>query len=123
MDLLAMRRTSSVLFAITAVGGAVMAVIRSGGQPHPPSWLAMVHGLLAGAGADAACVRPFRSGVPAFAGLALLLFVVAALGGVVLKLGYHLEEMALPLWLVVVHAAVAVAAFVLPALSAWGGKA
>ena len=47
MELLTMLRTSSVLLAITAVGGVVMAAIRFSGKPSPPSWLAMVHGLLA----------------------------------------------------------------------------
>ena len=117
-----MLRTSSVLFAITALGGVLMAAIRFSGKPHPPSWLAMVHGLLAGAGLTLLAYAYFAATVPAFAALALLLFVVAALGGVVLNLGYHLKDMPLPIWLVVVHAVVAVVAFLLLALAAWGGK-
>jgi len=122
MDPLTMLRTSSVLFAITALGGVVMAVIRFSGKPHPPSWLAMVHGLLAGAGLTLLAYAYFAASVPTFAALALLLFVIAALGGVALNLGYHLKDMALPIWLVVVHAAVAVVAFLLLVLAAWGGR-
>jgi len=122
MDPLSMLRTSSVLFAITAVGGVVMAVIRFGGKPHPPSWIAMVHGLLAGAGLTLLAYAYFAATVPVFAALALLLFVVAALGGVILNLGYHLKDMPLPIWLVVVHAAVGVVAFVLLVFGAWGAR-
>ena len=116
-----MLRTSAVLFATTAVGGLAMAVVRFGGK-NPPSWLAMLHGLLAAAGLTLLAYAWFTASVPAFAALALLLFVVAALGGVVLNLGYHLEQVPLPIWLVVVHAAIAVVAFVLLALAAWGGR-
>lgn len=122
MDPSLMLRTSSILFAVTAVGGLVMAVIRFGGKPHPPSWLAMVHGLLAGAGLTLLAYAYFAASIPAFAAWALFLFVVAALGGVALNLGYHLKEMPLPIWLVVIHAAVAVVAFLLLALVAWGGR-
>jgi len=122
MDPLSMLRTSSVLFAITAVGGVVMAVIRFGGKPHPPSWIAMVHGLLEGAGLTLLAYAYFAATVPVFAALALLLFVVAALGGVILNLGYHLKDMPLPIWLVVVHAAVGVVAFVLLVFGAWGAR-
>ena len=117
-----MLRTSAVLFAITAVGGLAMAVIRFGGKPNPPSWLAMLHGLLAAAGLTLLAYAYFTATVPAFAALALLLFVVAALGGVVLNLAYHLKALPLPIWLVVVHAAIAVVAFLLLALAAWGGR-
>jgi hypothetical protein len=122
MDPSLMLRTSAVLFAITAVGGLVMAAIRFGGKPAPPSWLAMLHGLLAGAGLTLLAYAYFTATVPAFAALALLLFVIAALGGVVLNLGYHLKAAPLPIWLVLVHAAIAVVGFILLALAAWGGK-
>jgi len=63
---------------------------------------------------------PFRREAKS-AALALLLFVVAALGGVVLNLGYHLKAQPLPIWLVLVHAAIAVVAFVLLCVAAWKG--
>jgi hypothetical protein len=59
---------------------------------------------------------------PAFAAMALVLFLLAAAGGVLMNLKYHLEALPLPVWLVLVHAAVAVVAFLLLALAAWGGK-
>lgn len=42
-------QTACVLLAVTAVGGLAMAGMRFAGKPHPPAWLAMLHGLLAGA--------------------------------------------------------------------------
>jgi hypothetical protein len=57
--------------------------------------------------------------------MALVLFLLAAAGSVLMNLKYHLEALPLPVWLVLVHAAVAavaVVAFLLLALAAWGGK-
>jgi len=39
----------------------------------------------------------------------------------VMNLGYHLKELPLPIWLVLVHAAIGVVAFVLLAMAAWRG--
>jgi hypothetical protein len=118
-----MLRTSATLFAIAALGGLVMAVIRFGRERNPPSWLAMLHGLLAAAGitllAYAWCTTP----IPAFAAIALLLFLIAAAGGALLNLGYQLKNVVLPKWLVVVHAVIAVVGFVLLAIAAWGRAA
>ena len=112
-------RTATVLLAMTALGGLSRAAIRFGGKPAPPSWLAMLHGFLAAAGLTLLAYAYFTASVPALAGLALLLFALAAAGGGVLNLGYHLKGAPLPIWLVLVHAAVAVVAFVLLALAAW----
>jgi hypothetical protein len=38
-----MLKASAALFAVAAAGGAVMAVLRFSGKPHPPSWHAMLH--------------------------------------------------------------------------------
>src|SRR6185503_6984597 len=43
-----MMKTALALLTITALGGVVMAVTRLGRGANPPSWLAMLHGLLAG---------------------------------------------------------------------------
>jgi hypothetical protein len=115
-------RTSTVLMAITALGGLAMAGIRFSGKPAPPSWLAMLHGFLAAAGLTLLAYAYFAMSVPAFAATALLLFLVAAAGGVLMNLRYHLQAQPLPIWLVLVHAAIAVVAFVLLALAAWGGR-
>ena len=99
-----------------------MAGIRFTGKPAPPSWLAMLHGFLAAAGLTLLAYAYFTAAVPASAAIALLLFLLAAAGGVLMNLRYHLQALALPVWLVLVHAAVAVVAFLLLAFAAWGGK-
>jgi hypothetical protein len=55
-------------------------------------------------------------GAPSSATTALVLFVIAALGGFFL-FSHHLRKVALPTWLVVVHALVAVVAFLVLAMA------
>lgn len=115
-----MLQTATILLAITALGGLLMAGIRFGRKHNPPAWLAMLHGLLAASGltllAYAVCTMP----VPPMATLALALFVLAAAGGAVMSLAYKWRQRLLPAWLVVVHAIAAVTGFVLLLLAAFG---
>jgi hypothetical protein len=57
--------------------------------------------------------------LPSLANLAIVLFVIAALGGVVLNLNYHWKLLPLPKWLVVVHGLLAVVGFVLLLAALW----
>jgi uncharacterized membrane protein HdeD (DUF308 family) len=113
-------QTSTVLFGIAAAGGIVMALLRFSGKPHPPSWLAMLHGFLAAAGMTLLAYAVATMPVPSLAIIALLLFAAAAVGGVVLNLHFHLRGIALPIWLTVVHALVALAGFGALLLAAFG---
>jgi len=106
-------KTSAALLLIAALGGAVMAVIRFSGKPHPPTWLAMLHGFIAAAAVTLLAYATFTVGLPALANGALVLFLIAAAGGAVLNLNYHWKLLPLPKWLVVVHAAIAVLGFLL----------
>ena len=106
-------KTSLVLFTITALGGVIMAFVRLGRNVNPPSWLAMVHGLLAAAGLTLLLYGYFTVGLPTLACWALLLFLLAAAGGALLNLGYQLKAALLPKSIVFVHAGVAVVAYVL----------
>jgi hypothetical protein len=106
-------RTCALLLAISAVGGATMAVIRFGGKPHPPAWLAMLHGFLSAAAVTLLLYASFTVGLPALANLALVLFLVAAAGGAFMNLNYHWKLLPLPKWLIIVHAAIAVIGFLL----------
>jgi len=119
MDAQTMLKTAVILLALTGAGGLLAAGIRFSGRPHPPSWLAMMHGLLAGSGLTLLLYAGFTAGMPqgAWAGLGVL--VLAALGGLVLNLGYHWKQLALPVWLVLVHAAAAVIGLVLLAIAVW----
>ena len=115
-----MLQTATLLLAITALGGLLMAVIRFAAKHNPPAWLAMLHGLLAASGltllAYAICTVP----VPSMAKLALALFLLAAAGGAVMSLAYKWRQRLLPAWLVVAHAIAAVSAFILLLIAAFG---
>lgn len=114
-----MLQTSTALFAISALGGAVMAILRFSGRPHPPSWLAMVHGFLAAAGLTLLIFAAFTASLPGLATLALVLFLVAAAGGVLLNLRFHLNGIPLPKWLVLVHGGIAVIGFICLLIATW----
>jgi len=101
-----------VLFALAAVGGAVLAVQRLKGRPQPSLGLAVVHGLAAAAGLVLLGVAIAAGGAPGQAQIALALFLAAALGGFAL-FAMHLRKVTLPIWLVVVHGVVAVVAFLI----------
>lgn len=116
-------RTSTVLLAIAAVGGLVMAGIRFAGNRQPPPALAMLHGFLAAAAVTLLLYAAATVGLPGMALAALVLFLVAAGGGVVLNLNYHWRQLPLPKWLVVVHATVAVVGFVLLLAVTWTTRA
>lgn len=102
-----------VLFAIAAAGGLVMAGIRLSAERNPPAWLAMLHGLLAGAGLTLLLFAMFTIGLPQYALWALILLVVAALGGVLMNLGFQEKRKLLPKSVLYIHALVAVIGFVL----------
>ena len=117
-----MMKTALALLTITALGGVVMAVIRLGRDANPPSWLAMLHGLLAGSALTLLLYAYCTVGLPALAGWATLLFVVAALGGTYLNLGYHAKAILLPKSIVVVHAVIAVVGYVMLLMAVLGAK-
>jgi hypothetical protein len=120
MDPTTMLRIAACLFLLAALGGLLMAGIRLLGKRNPPPWIAMLHGLLAGAGVTLLAYAAFTATIPALATIALLLLVLAALGGLVLNLNYEWNRRLLPVPLLVVHALVAVVGFGLLLLAAWG---
>jgi hypothetical protein len=119
MDTGMMLRSAVVLLAITGAGGLLMAGMRFTGRPHPPDWLAMLHGLLAASGLTLVLYGALTAGLPGGAWLGLIAMAAAALGGLVLNLGYHAKRQALPIWLVLVHAAVAAIGLVVFAIAVW----
>lgn len=122
MEPVLMMKTASVLLALAALGGLAMAGIRFAGKPQPPSWLAMLHGFLAGGAATLLLYAYFTVGLPALAGWALLLFLAAAAGGAFLN-QYHARMLPLPMGFIAGHAIVAVIGLVLLLIAAWGGSA
>jgi hypothetical protein len=119
MDVQTLFRTAVVLLAITAAGGLLMAGIRFSGRPQPPTAIAMLHGLLAASGLTLLLYGAFTAGLPGGGWTGLVLLLAAVLGGVVLNLRYHWERIPLPVWLVLVHAAVAAVGLVVVALAVW----
>jgi hypothetical protein len=114
-----MLRTAVVLLALTGAGGLLMAGLRFTGRPRPPDWLAMLHGLLAGAGLTLVIYAWATAGLPGGAMLGLAVLVLAALGGLYLNLSFHARQRELPVSIVLVHAAIAVVGLVLLAVAAW----
>ena len=112
-----MMKTSLALLTVTALGGLSMAVIRFAREANPPSWLAMLHGLLAGAALTLLLYAYFTVGLPALACWALLLFLAAAAGGAFLNLNFHWKMQPLPKPIVLVHAGVAVIGYGLLAVA------
>jgi uncharacterized membrane protein len=111
-------KTASVVLAVAALGGLLMAVIGFRGG-HPPAWLAMLHGFLAAAGLTLLAYSFFSVRLPRLAAWALLLFVAAAVGGTVLNLGYHLKNRPLPKGLMAGHAVIAAVGLALLLFVAW----
>lgn len=109
-----------ILFAITAAGGLLMAGVRMSADRNPPAWLAMLHGLLAGAGLTLLLFATFTIGIPKYALWALILLVVAALGGVFMNLGFQEKGKLLPKSVMYIHALLAVVGFILLIVAAIG---
>jgi hypothetical protein len=119
MDAQLMLRTGIVLLALTALGGLLAAAFRFSGRPHPPSLIAMLHGLLAASGLTLVLYVAVVNGLPGTAWLGLVALLAAVLGGLVLNLGYHWKNQPLPIWLVLAHSALAAVGLVVLTLSAW----
>lgn len=97
------------LFAVAAVIGIIMANIHFGGK-NPPLPMALLHGLFAASGLGVLILALLQGGDVQL--VSLVLFVVAALGGFLL-FSFHLRQKRLPSPVVIIHAAVAVIAFLI----------
>jgi len=105
-----------LVFAVTAVGGLILAFLHFRGR-HRPFPLALVHLLGGATGLVLLLLAVLQGEAPSQARLALGLFLAAALGGFVL-LAFRLQKKSLSSPVVVIHAGVAVVAFVLLVLAA-----
>ena len=113
MDSKLLLTTATILLAITAAGGLVMAAIRFAGADRPPSWIAMLHGLLASSGLTMLLYAGFAIGISQMAWIGTGVLVLAALGGLYLNLGYHAKGSPLPKQIIIVHALIALVGVVL----------
>jgi hypothetical protein len=110
-------QAATALLGIGAAGGLVMAGVRLKGEPRPPSWLAMLHGVLAAAGLTLLIYAALTVGIPQLAQYAVVLLIIAALGGATINLMYHAKMLPLPVPLMIVHALLAAAGFVMLVIS------
>ena len=98
-----------VLFAVAALGGLYLALLRLRGLPFPMP-VSIVHGLVAAAALVALAVQVLSTETNQWVSASLLLFVVAALGGFY-AFSLHLRGKTLPIAVLAVHALVAVAGY------------
>lgn len=113
---------ATILFAVVAVVGAVMAVQRLRGTERPPTGVALAHGGVGAVALVLYIIALATTTAPPTAGWwAVGLFVLAALGGAGLFLGYHLRGRPLSVPLVLIHGGVGVIAFVVLLVALLGG--
>ena len=90
----------------------IVAIVLFAGAERPPTGIALLHGALAASGLIVLIVAVAGGTAPEAAKTALVIFIVAALGGFYL-FAQHLSKKALPIPVMVIHALVAVVAFVI----------
>jgi len=117
-----MLQTAALLLVLTAVGGIAMALQRMTKRTNPPNWLAMAHGLLAAAALTLLIYAAVTDDVPATAVAGTIFLLVAAAGGVVMNLSYHLNDKLLPQWLLHLHIALAMLGTAGVLWGAWGSS-
>jgi glucose uptake protein GlcU len=99
-----------ILIALGAVVGLTMAVQHFKGRTPPKPGVAILHGLLAGSGVVLLLLGVWEMGFGTLHTWALVLFVVAALGGLYL-VSHHMRQKPLPGGVIVIHGLVAAIAF------------
>lgn len=104
---------AACLFTLTALGGAAIASYPLRGLPRPPTWLALGHGLVAICSFAVLIYLAATAGIPAMAQIALFVFVLAALGGALLFIGFHARQKPLPIAFVIGHGLTALCGLVL----------
>lgn len=106
-----MLKISIVLFVVAALGGLLLATLHLK-QKSAPLPLAVLHGLLAAIGLVMLIFAVVKMAPAGLTGVALGIFILAALGGFVL-FGMDLKRRMLPLGLIVVHGSAAAVALVI----------
>jgi hypothetical protein len=106
-------QAAAIVLVLAALGGLTLAVIRLRGAPWPPTWMAVGHGAVAATGVGILIYAAVTTGIPWLAQIALGIFILAALGGAVLFLGFHRAGKPLPIPLVIGHGLIAATGLVL----------
>jgi hypothetical protein len=101
------------LFALAAIVGVYMGVLHSRGRTPPPVLAAVLHGVLAVCGVVLLLLGVMQLGFGKTVHTwSLVLFVLAALGGLYL-VSHHFRGQPLPGGVIVIHAMIAVIAFLI----------
>ena len=111
---------AALILAVAALGGITLATIRLRGTPLPPTWMAVGHGIVAATGLGMLIYVAATTGIPFLAQIALGCFVLAALGGATLFLGFHLKGRPLPIPLVIGHGLLAITGVILLFVAVFG---
>ena len=104
-------QVAALLLALAKLGGLALGAIHLSGAMRPPSWLALLHGVLAAAGLSGLIYAAICTGLPILARVATATLLVAASGGLFLNRRYHARQQPLPL--MALHVVVAVTGFAL----------
>jgi hypothetical protein len=107
-----------VLFAIAAVGGLTLAIMKFNGKGLPWS-LVIGHGIFAASGLVALIVNIFQDMSNFLMNLSLVLFLITAVGGFTV-LSFHLRKKAQPSSLIFIHGTAAVISFILLIIAVFG---
>jgi hypothetical protein len=102
-----------VVFVIAALGGLAMVGIRASRAENPPTPLAVLHGLLGAVGVVLVIIAAANGALPSPGGVALAIFVLAALIGANLFFGHQLKQSLLPMGVVGAHVVAALIAVIL----------
>jgi hypothetical protein len=113
MDGSTMIKVATILIALTAAGGVVMAGIRFMGADRPPSSIAMLHGVMAAAALTLLLYVAFTVGVTRQVQVAIGALVIAGLIGTALNLMFHVKLLKLPVALILIHGVFALAGLLL----------
>ncbi len=107
-----------ILFAIAAVGGLTLVVMKFSGKGLP--WpLVIGHGIFAASGLTVLIINVFNDAQNFLMNLSLVLFLVAAIGGFIV-LTFHLRKKKQPNSLIFIHGAAAGLSFVLLVIAVFG---
>lgn len=105
------------VFALAAVGGLIMAIIRFLGKPAPPLALAGIHGLAAAGGLILLASALLGNNATGQGPVVALVLLLAAAGGGFVLVSQHLKRGTISIPLMVAHAALAVTGVVVLFLS------
>ncbi len=100
-----------ILFAIAAVGGLTLGIMKFSGKDLP--WSVVIgHGIFAAAGLIVLIIYVLENTNNILMDISLVLFLITAIGGFIV-LSFHLRKMKQPDKLILIHGSAAIISFIL----------